>query len=127
MEMERLELLEKMWEQIEQSVFISKDQFISALDGWKIEPVSINGKLALLTMANGPAFHFHSFGTGKSLTRKMICDYLRGIIAQHGYATTKTPKHDERQNRFNLLFGFTLTHEDEYDRHYRIERLPDDR
>jgi hypothetical protein len=124
MELSRSDLAERLWKDVEPTVFITKEQFISGLDGWDLEPVFIDGQLAILTMAKGPAFHFHSFGTGRSLTRKMICDYLRPIIAEHGYATTKTPKHDERQNRFNLLFGFSLTHEDEYDRHYRIEALP---
>lgn len=118
----RSEIVDRLWAVAEPNVFISKECFVNNLDGWEIEPVHIEGELAFATLTNGAAFHFQSFGTGKRISLSMIRDFLEKIIAVHGYATTKTPKEDARQHRFNLRFGFVVIGEDEYDIHYRIEQ-----
>lgn len=116
-------LIDIIWARVEPTSFLSKQQFVYGMEGWKISPVWIGGEIAFVTATNGPAFHFQSMGTGHKLSRGMITDFLGKIIAEHGYATTRTPKDDERQNRFNRLFGFTAVGEDTFDIHYRIERL----
>lgn len=118
----RLEILDRLWAEAEPKVYISKEAFINNLDGWEIEPVYIKGDLSFVTLTKGPAFHFQSFSTRKAISPRMIADFLAKIIAKHGYATTKTPKEDGRQHRFNLRFGFYVTCEDEYDIHYRIDQ-----
>lgn len=106
-----------------ETLFIPKEQFVRTLGDWTVERFVIDGELAFAALSKGPEFHFQSFGTGHPITPTMIREYLRKIIDEYGYAKTATPKEDVRQHRFNLRFGFTVTGEDEYDVHYRIERL----
>ncbi len=116
-------MLDLLWEHRHPLLFVSKEVFAKALEGWDIRPVEIAGVLAFITLQNGPDFHFQSLGTGHQLSRAMILTFVQAIIDQHGYATTKTPKEAQRQHRFNRLFGFEVVGEDEFDIHYRIERL----
>ena len=115
--------MERLWDKVEPVVFISKDQFLIGLRDWSMDGVSVGGILAFITIQRGPEFHFHSLNTGLSPTRKQMCDFVGRIIEQYGYADTKTPRNDIRQHRFNKIFGFVKVGEDEYDIHYRIERL----
>lgn len=116
-------LIDRLWEQAEPVVFISKAEFVKNLEGWDIRPLEIEGDLAFIVMTKGPAFHFQSLGTGHTVTRQIIRRCLQPLIAAHGYATTRTPKDDARQHRFNLILGFKAVGEDDYDIHYRIEKL----
>jgi hypothetical protein len=118
----RAEIIDRIWEAAEPEVFIPKAAFMAGLDSWDIQPVEIDGEMAFVTMTNGPAFHFHSFDTGHAISRRMIKDFLKRITDHYGYATTKTPKEDTRQHRFNLMFGFKVVGMDEYDIFYRIDR-----
>lgn len=119
-----MSLQDFLWEKAEPLFFGTKDEFLKTLDGSDIKPVEIEGRLAFITSQKGPLFHFTSLDTGHRITLTMICDFLRPIIAEHGFAETRTPKHDERQHRFNKRFGFLVVGEDEFDTHFRIERLP---
>lgn len=118
------DIREMLWEKARETLFIDKTQFLSYLGEWTIDQVEIDGRLAFVTLTKGPRFHFQSMDTGRIITRRMIRDFLQPIIDRYGYAETSTPLDDERQHRFNLAFGFRVTGEDEYDRHYRIERIP---
>ena len=115
-------IIDRIWAQIEDKVFISRDDFVRSLDGWKIEPVEIDGKLAFAAMAKGTEFHFTSFGSAP-ISRRMISEFVQPIIDEHGFVTTTTPKDDDRQGRFNRLIGFSVESEDEFFVHYRAERL----
>jgi len=95
------QVIDHMWAEASKVLFITKEEFVRDLAAWEIEPVEIDGVLAFATLRQGPHFHFHSFGTGRRLTRKMIEDFLTPIIKTYGYAATKTPKDDERQQRFD--------------------------
>lgn len=117
------DIRDRLWEQAEPHLFIAKDEFLKNLDGWEIKPVEVDGELAFATLVKGPAFHFQSFGTRHPISLRMIKEFLRTLIDQHGYATTKTPKEDTRQHRFNRLLGFQAVGEDEFDIHYRIEKI----
>ena len=116
-------LMDVLWAQAEPTWFLSKELFMRGMDGWDIKPVWCGGELAFITASNGPAFHFQSLGTKHPISRQMIKAFLQAIIDKHGYATTKTPKDDERQNRFNRAFGFEAVGEDDFDVHYKITRL----
>ena len=48
---------------------------------------------------------------------------MQAIIDREGYVLTKTPKEEERQRRFNEAIGFEKIGEDEYDIHYRLDRM----
>lgn len=117
-------LQDLLWEKAEPLLFISKEAFLEWLEGWTIEPVYIEGELAFATLQKGPLFHFQSFDTKHPIKRKMIREFLGKIIAEHGYAETRTPIDDERQHHFNRLMGFEMVGEDAFDTHFRIERLP---
>ena len=114
------DVMDMLWRGAEPVVFISREDFMRGLEGWDIKSFWVGGEIAVITAQNGPAFHFQTTGTKRQISRKMIMDFLRGIVAEHGYATTKTPLEDARQHRFNLLFGFEETGRDDYDVHYRI-------
>lgn len=116
-------LADMLFSRLPPNIFITREQFISNLEGWDVEPIEIAGRVAFITMTKGPEFHFTSFETGHRIPLAVIRERLGRIIAIHGYATTKAPKEDIKQHRINVLFGCTVTGEDEYDRHYRIERL----
>lgn len=123
--MSRDELLNLLWERAAPQVFVSKEQFLAGLDGWEIVGHEIGGELGWITCQNGPEFHFQSVGRTRLLPPRMIRDFLRSIIAQHGHALTRTPEIDRRQHRFNLAFGFKPVSQDEHGYTiYRIESLP---
>jgi hypothetical protein len=116
------EVIDRLWAQAEPIVFISRDQFVRGLEGWDIEAVRIDGRLAFAALTNGPEFHFASFDTGAPVTMAMIRSRLDPIIERHGFVSTRTPKSGaDRQHRFNRAFGFVATGEDEFFVHYRLD------
>lgn len=121
--MERAEILDRLWEKVEPILFIPKSDFVRNIEGWIVDVVEIDGVPSFITTVKGPDFHFDTLDTGRQITRKMIADFLAPIIAQHGYAATKTPHEDVRQHRFNRILGFEVVGQDEYDIHYRISRV----
>lgn len=116
-------LIDRLWAKAEPILYVTREKFEKDLEGWDIQPVYIAGDLAFITKVKGPEFHFHSLDTRHAITRTMIRDFLRPIIAKHGYAETKTPHEDERQHRFNRIFGFEAVGRDEFDVHYRISTM----
>ena len=121
--MERAELIDRLWEKAEPMAFIPKDDFVRALDEWKIYAVTEKGVMLGIVGENGPHMHFETTGSGKPIPRRIVRVVLQGIIDRHGYAVTKTPKEEMRQRRFNEAVGFKMVGEDEYDIHYKIERV----
>lgn len=119
-----MNLQDLLWQKAEPVLFISKDEFLKTLAEWVIKPVYIEGELAWITVQKGPEFHFQSIGKTRVMPLRMIRSFLQAIIAEHGYACTKTPLEDVRQQRFNQRFGFVETGRDGFDIHFRIETLP---
>jgi hypothetical protein len=122
--MERGELLDILWTQAEPILFITREEFDAAKMGWDIRGFEIDGQLAIITVQKGPEFHFTTLGTGKKIPLRMMKEFLVPIIQEHGFAFTRTPHEDTRQQRFNRRFGFVQVGEDALDIHYRLERLP---
>lgn len=118
-----MDVVEHLWNKAEPVFFITKEDFVQNLSKWITLIHHVDGVAAFISIVNGPEFHFESLETGHPLTRKMIKDFLKPIIEQHGYAITRTPMEDEKQQRFNLLLGFKEVGRDEYDVIYRIERI----
>lgn len=114
---------DRLWEQLPDLIFVSKEDFLRNLEDWDIEPVEIDGELAFALLTKGTEFHFQSFNTGHLIPMKIIREHIQELIDMHGYATTATPKDDVQQHRINMMFGCKVVSEDEYDRHYRIDRL----
>ena len=121
--MDTPELMERIWQQAEPSVFISRREFFAGLDGWEIEPKEVDGDIIGATLVCGAEFHFMTFGVRKRFSRALITDCLRPIINRHGFVRTKTPREDMRQRRFNQIIGFRIEREDEYFTHFRMENL----
>jgi hypothetical protein len=116
-------LLEMLWAQNQEAVYITKDQFMQSLDGCDIKQHEVNGELVGATLTRGQEFHFAVFAKGWHLTRADIRHYLQPILDAHGCVKTKTPHEDVRQQRFNKLIGFEPDGHDEYYQHFKLKRL----
>lgn len=103
--------------------FIAETAFKSAFEAWSMDVIERDGQTVFAAFRKGPDFHFASLKPGFTLTRKEIKAYLSRIVEEHGFARTRTPKADVRQQRFNELVGFKRDGEDEFDIVYRIERV----
>ncbi len=110
-----------LWAQIEPDVYITRDQFVRGLADWDIEPVLIQGGLAFAGLSRGTEFHLVKLDAKRWITLQMLWGLLNPIMERHGFVTTRTPKEDARQHRFNLSFGFYVTGEDEFCVHYRLD------
>jgi len=119
-----MSLQDILWEKAQEQLYISKEEYLTSLEGWDIVPHYVDKELAWVTLQKGPLFHFHSVGQTRALPARRLRAFLQSIIDAHGYAETRTPKDDERQHRFNRIYGFKVVGEDEFDTHFRIERLP---
>lgn len=121
--MTRDALIDILWALKPELLFVTKEQFVAALDGWEIDPREIDGELAFIFLTKGPELHFTTLDTGRSMPKAMARDVLQRIIDRHGYVTVKTPKLEERQQRFNRAIGFREVGEDHYDVHFRMDRF----
>ena len=118
-----MELIDHLWEGVSEALYISKEQYAESLKDWKIDPVEIDGELAFITAVKGSEFHFASLNTGKHMPGKRLRAFVQGIIDEYGYADTKTPRDDVKQQRFNTFLGFEIAGEDALDIHFRITEL----
>lgn len=118
------ELTDLLWEKVESVLYITKDEYVRTLAEWKIKPIHMDGELAWITVQKGPEFHFQSVGKTRVLPMRIVRSFLQTIIDEHGFALTKTPLEDIRQQRFNRRFGFVEIGRDVFDISFRIERLP---
>lgn len=125
--MTRSEMIDLLWDLKPQLFFVTKEKFVAALDGWTISPWEIGGELTLIVLTKGPELHFTTLGTGRAIPRAVVRDIVQRIIDREGYVTVKTPKLEERQQRFNRAIGFRQIGEDEYDVHFRMDRFGRDR
>lgn len=118
--MTREQLLDRLCEQAEESLFVSREQMRASLETWAIEPEIRDGKTVGAVLRRGPELHFATFG--EPISRKTVVEALRPQLEQYGYVETRTPRHLERQHRFNRLIGFHAVGGDAFDIHYRMER-----
>src|SRR5215207_5462171 len=108
----------------ETPLFITREQFEQSLEGWTLDPVlRADGSIGIIFVSRGPEFHFAKFGADIQASREHLKKYPGALIAEHGYALTKTPKTAVRQQRFNERLGFYRVGEDDWDIHYRIDHL----
>ena len=120
----RATILERLWLENEEALYITKQEFMAGFVDWDIAPHYAGDVMVGTTMSKGSEFHFARFTGDWTLTRADIRRYLEPILAQYGCVTTRTPKEDVRQSRFNKILGFVPTGEDEFFTHYRLEQLP---
>lgn len=121
--MNRDETIDRIWREVEYTVFISRLEFVAGLVGWEILPKKLDGEIVGATLTNGPEFHFVVFGAKKPFTRALMIDCVQPILDKYGFVRTKTPKEDTRQRRFNVAVGFVIESTDEFFTYFRMERL----
>jgi len=118
----RTDILERLWLANEEAVYITKQEFMANLADWDVAPHYAGDVMVAAVLRRGSDFHFATFGDKWTLTRADIRRYLTPILEQYGCVTTRTPKNDARQSRFNKLLGFVSTGEDEFCIHYKLEQ-----
>jgi hypothetical protein len=115
----RDQILNRLWNDDEPLLFITKEQYLESLESWDI----VTYGESFVALVKGPSFHFHSFAQGDRLPLRVIKNFLQNLINEHGHAETRTPHEYEKQHRFNRLLGFKECGRDEFDVIYRIERI----
>jgi len=113
-----MDLRELVWQRASEHLFVPKEQYMAALDSWQVEPVERDGDLLAVVMRKGDEFHFITFG--KRISREAIRSVLAPQFRDYGRVTTRTPKVEARQHRFNRMVGFRQVGEDEYDILYEM-------
>lgn len=113
-------LIFNSWKAHRHEIFMSQDEFINSFEGW--EAVSTDDG-AFVAFVRGPEFHFKGVKQGASLSMRSIKEFLNSLIEKHGFAFTRTPDDDVRQQRFNERIGFFRAGQTEFDIIYRIERV----
>lgn len=117
-----MNLIDTLWRDVSAKLFITREQFDRDMEGWDVQPIELDGETVGIALRKGPEFHFRSLRTGRHLTRQLLRDLLRPQLEQYGYVTTRTPKDEARQRRFNETVGFKVVGEDKFDIHYKLER-----
>ena len=96
-------------------------EFAIEMQDWGVESVcDDDGREIAIIAFKGPEFHFTSFGQHPFTRREIYEHVFNPLFAQYGYADTRTPKSDTRQQRFNERIGFKRMGEDASTIHYRI-------
>ena len=117
------DLLDRIWARVEPTVYITKAEYLAGLEGWTIIPHKVGSLVVGAVLTKGSELHFVTFGETWKLSRVNIRQYLAPVLAREGCVTTKTPKDDTRQQRFNRLIGFTDDGEDEFFLHMKLTKL----
>ena len=120
----RATILERLWLENEEALYITKQEFMACYVDWDISPQYTGDVMVAATIIKGPEFHFARFTGDWTLTRADIRRYLEPILAQYGCVTTRVPKEDTRMARFIRILGFVPTGEDEFYIHNKLEQLP---
>lgn len=114
-----MDIIGRLWE--DSPLFLTRAEFEKTLQGWDIEPVEEGGQVIGCFLVKGPELHFAKWDE-TSVGRRHLAR-LAELIKEYGYATTRTPKDDERMLRLNRRLGFYQTGEDAYDVHLRIDKM----
>lgn len=115
------QIIDRLW--ADSPLFLSREAFERTLEGWEIHRVEGPLGLAGVVITKGPEFHYAKFDPAYQVTRSDLRRWPGELVERYGYAITRTPKEDTRQQRFNERLGFERVGEDEYDIHYRINRF----
>lgn len=98
-----------------------KEQYLESLRAFDIEPVQRDGVLLGAVLRREDELHFVTFKNGP-IPRQVVREALAPQFEKYGYVTTRTPKVEARQHRFNRIVGFRQVGEDEYDILYKMRR-----
>jgi hypothetical protein len=115
------ELIARLWK--DSPLFLTLEQFTQGLQGWELDPIQGPDGIAGVIVHRGPEFHFAKFDPAFQVDRSILKKYPGDMIARYGYAQTKTPIDDTRQQRFNQRLGFVEVARDDLDITYQIHRM----
>jgi len=115
------ELIARLWK--DSPLFLTLEQFTQGLQGWELDPIQGPEGIAGVIVHRGPEFHFAKFDPAFQVDRSILKKYPGDMIARYGYAQTKTPIDDTRQQRFNQRLGFVEVARDDLDITYQIHRM----
>lgn len=96
------------------------------LADWEAVPIYFKGQLAGCGLLKGTELHFAAqpgFGA-KIFTRRIICDFLRPLLARQGYLTTKMDVAESKNWDFVERLGFKPTWHDGTYRYFMLTQLP---
>jgi hypothetical protein len=115
------DLIAALWK--DSPLFLTLEEFTRGLEGWQLDPIPGPQGVAGVVVHKGPQFHFAKFDPSFQVGRDILKRYPGELIARYGYAETKTPIDDARQQRFNARLGFVEVSRDDLDITYRINRM----
>lgn len=115
------DLIARLWK--DSPLFLTLEQFTQGLQGWELDPIQGPEGIAGVIVHRGPEFHFAKFDRAFQVGRSILQKYPGDLIARYGYAQTKTPIDDTRQQRFNQRLGFVEVARDDLDITYQIHRM----
>ncbi len=119
--MQAPDLIARLWK--DSPLFLTLEQFTQGLQGWEMDPIQGPEGIAGVIVHRGPEFHFAKFDPAFQVDRSILKKYPGDLIARYGYAQTKTPIDDTRQQRFNQRLGFVEVARDDLDITYQIHRM----
>jgi hypothetical protein len=98
----------------------------NALDGWTVHTAQRAGVDVGFVAIKGPEIHILPIVARKALSRKNITAYLKPLLDEHGYVTTRVPVADTN-HRLRINLGFELTWSDERFTYWALTALPFER
>lgn len=116
-----MSLVDLLWDKACENLYISREEFERSLDGWSIKPILLEGEEIGAALRRGTEFHFALFKK-RVIPRSLVVKVFMPQLDEFGYLTTRTPRHEERQQRFNERFGFVQVGGDDLDIYYRLDR-----
>lgn len=121
--MDRERWIDEIYEEVRQSVPISREAYGNSLHGWDIEPI-MNGDVKLgLYIRRGHETHMLMSKQNSLLhARHIIRVYLTANLERMGYMTTKTDG-NAQDHRFLTRLGYYETGKDGNMTVYRLDKL----
>ncbi len=115
--------IDTFWDCVKDKVYIDKETFIRNLYGYTLTEFANDEGVYLIIVEKGPHFHFITTGVKWKLNKEILQKYPGSLIEEFGFAETKTPIEDTRQQRFNKRLGFIETGRDQTYVYYRIHKM----
>lgn len=116
------EIIRMLWEIDKDKLFISEQDYFNSFSNCELTPIYTDNVITGVVITKGAEIHYQVFGK-MVITKAMMRQFLADLILKYGFAFTRVPKDNIRQQRLNERIGFFKVGEDEFDIHYRVERI----
>lgn len=111
------DLYEICWNSLKAKLLVDRDSFMVEARTWAASSIKVGEELAAVVLMRAGEIHIVKLGK-HNFTRAHLRTVLRiGMI-------TRVPTDDRESRAFVRRIGFNFIGADEYDHHYRLERLP---